>query len=117
MDEDVATAAVVDERLRWNRITGNYDGAVGCFQPEAKGIDHILMPHRKCCDRDIGVLVDKARHDLLRIDLAACGSFSMKAVATGGDVDLPSLEDALRHRLNPSRTINGEWLASSHDPG
>ena len=69
VNQDVATVAVVDERLGRNGITGNYDGAVRRFKPEAEGIDHVFMPRRKCRDRDVSVLVDNAWHDLVRVTL------------------------------------------------
>src|SRR3981081_2351853 len=117
VNEDVATVAVVDEGFGLNGVTGNYDGAVRRFEPEAEGIDHVLMPRRKCRDRDVSVLVDNAWHDLVRVDIAAGRSFSMKAVTARGDVDLPGFEDVRRHRLDPFRTINGERIVSSRNPG
>src|SRR3981081_1794659 len=80
VNEDVATAAVVDERLGRNGVTGNYDGAVRRFEPEAERIDHVLMPGRKCRDRKVSVLVDNAWHDLVRADPAAGRVVPMKAV-------------------------------------
>src|ERR1700704_1364961 len=75
------------------------------------------MPRRKCRDRDVSVLVDVAWHDLVRVDLAAGRIVPMEAVTAHVDVDLPGLEDVLRHRLDSFRTINGERIVSSHDPG
>src|SRR5215204_5205831 len=91
VNEDVATMAVIYERLGRNSVTGNDDGAVRRLEPEAEGIDHVLMLRRKCRDRYVSIPVDNARRDLVRVDHAACRIVAMESIAAHVNVDLPGL--------------------------
>src|SRR3954468_15513342 len=101
VDEDVATKAMVDERLRGRRVAGYHNDAVRRIEPEAERIDHILMLCGECGDPDFWVLVNDTRRDLVRIHSAAGRPAPIDTVGPGVDVYLPSLEHVLRHGIDP----------------
>src|SRR4051812_17928679 len=106
MNEDVAVATVVDERLGGGGVAGDHYGPVRSLESEAEGIHHVLVPRRECRYRDIVILEDNAGHDLLRIHLAATRTMSVDAVSSHADVHLPSLQHMLSHGLDARRATD-----------
>src|SRR5262249_42374856 len=98
MDQQVAATAVVEKGLCRRGVAGDNNDAVRRIEPEAEGIDHVLVPHWKCRDRDIAVSVDDARRDLVCIDLVTGCVFLVETVDPPVNVDLPRFEDVLGHR-------------------
>src|SRR5215212_11508736 len=110
VDEDVAAAAVVDERLRRRSVARNHDDAVGRIKSEAEGIYHVLVLGGECRDCDVLVIEDDAWRNLMRIHFATDRSALIDTVGADVDVHLPGFEDMLGHGLDPLWTVDCEWL-------
>src|SRR5262245_19388748 len=114
MNKHVTAPAVVDERLSGRGVAGNDDATVGRLESIAEGIDHLLVTHGKCRDCHVVVPIDHAGYDLVHLDLVARRIVAVEPAGTRIDVNLPSFDDALGHRLEPSWAIDRKRLVPAH---
>src|SRR5215813_4152138 len=117
MDEDVALLAIVDERRRRRGVAGDDDSLVSRFEAKAEGIVHFSVVDSKSGDSNVCVSVNMAWHDLVRVDAISGAWCFLHAVQSVGDVDLPSLQDVLRHGSDAFRAVDLQRPLPPHDPG
>ena len=67
MDEDVAYTGG-DEVGILARVTRDHNGAVWRFDGVAERVRHVTVSSGECGDGDVGVLIDNARFDFVRVD-------------------------------------------------
>ncbi len=108
MDQHVAAAARIDGRLRRIRIAGDHDAAIGRIEAIAVALHCVLG--RKCRHRDLRILVNDARPDVVRVHATALRKVVLVTVGVGArlDVDAVRGEQMLRHRLHALRAVDLE---------
>src|SRR5258708_4830436 len=117
VNQHVAAAALVEERLRRSSVARDHNGAVWRVKSIAERVGHFLVLRGKRRHRDVAVSIDDAGRDFLRVDPVAGAIVLVETIGARVDVYLPGLEDMLCHGPDANGAVDRERRPPPHHPG